>query len=502
MNSLDWSYLFGLALEPQFWRAAGVVVILSILAWTTATLVGLIFAVARQWRWAGLKHAVGAYVWLFRSMPLLVLIVLVYNVPIAFPQLKPLLGNPFWAGLIAMVLSETAYITEIHRGAMLSVGKEQHEAAKALGLSYTQTMRRIVIPQAFRIALPSLGNQLVAIVKLTSLVSVISLAELLTMGERLYTQNFKVLETLLGVSMFYVLLVSVFSALQSRLEKRFDVRRRTTELSGAADEDGMSEPVETVRPKARAARHQRPLALKVRTVTKSFGETKALDRINLDVRTGDVIALVGSSGSGKSTLLRTISKLEDRDAGSIDVTGSKNYVGQKGGSRRAHMVGMVFQHFNLFPHLTVLENLMLAPRLHGTRELSDLREHCTRLLRRVGMARYANRYPYQLSGGQQQRVAIARALAMEPAVLLFDEPTSALDPELVGEVLAVMTELAADGTTMIVATHEMRFVRQVADWVVLMEAGTIVEQGPPAEVMATPRDERTAQFFSLENQGV
>lgn len=512
MRSLDWPYLWSLLFRPDFWRAAGVVIVLATLAWTSATLLGLVLAVGRQWRWTWLKWLVGTYVWLFRSMPLLVLIVLVYNVPILMPSLEPVLGNPFWSGLIALVLSETAYITEIHRGAMLSVGSDQREAAAALGISYGQSMRRVVIPQAFRIALPGLGNQLVAIVKLTSLVSVISLAELLTTGERLYTQNFKVLETLLGVSIFYVLLVTIFSLLQSRVENRVDVRQRKTELvddpDGPGSQAGERHSLELSK-RRDVPRHEKPVVVRARGVTKKFGDVLALDGVDFDVHAGEVVTLVGTSGSGKSTFLRTFNGLEGKDGGTIEIVGSptNTMTGQpnlSAGDRNlaGKKVGMVFQHFNLFPHLSVIENLMLAPRLHGERDSQALRQRCLELLHRVGMDRFERRYPYQLSGGQQQRVAIARALAMEPTIMLFDEPTSALDPELVGEVLDVMTELAAGGMTMIVVTHEMRFVRGVADWVVLMDSGQVVEQGTPDDLITSPRDERTARFFALETQGV
>ncbi|POX47333.1 ectoine/hydroxyectoine ABC transporter ATP-binding protein EhuA [Streptomyces sp. Ru71] len=244
----------------------------------------------------------------------------------------------------------------------------------------------------------------------------------------------------------------------------------------------------------------------IRSVHKSFGPLKVLDGIDLQVRTGEVTVVLGPSGSGKSTLLRTINHLEKVDRGAISVDGA--LVGYRRSGDRLHelpereilkqrtRIGFVFQNFNLFPHLTVLENVVEAPVAALKRSRREAEETARRLLDRVGLADKAGAYPRQLSGGQQQRVAIARALALEPRLVLFDEPTSALDPELVGEVLDVIKDLAQQGTTMIVVTHEIGFAREVADTVVFMADGRIVEQGPPGEVLDAPRHERTRAFLS------
>ncbi|MFB7994476.1 amino acid ABC transporter ATP-binding protein [Streptomyces sp. NPDC056002] len=262
----------------------------------------------------------------------------------------------------------------------------------------------------------------------------------------------------------------------------------------------------------------------VKAVHKSFGTLEVLRGIDLEVRTGEVTVVLGPSGSGKSTLLRTINHLEKVDSGWISVDGSlvgyrrerktaaRRASGKGGGGRRAGdklyelrerevlkqrtQIGFVFQNFNLFPHLTVLENIAEAPVSALKRPRKDALDSARRLLERVGLADKAGAYPKQLSGGQQQRVAIARALALEPKVLLFDEPTSALDPELVGEVLDVIKDLALQGTTMIVVTHEIGFAREVADTVVFMDEGRIVEQGAPGDVLDAPRHDRTKAFLS------
>lgn len=246
--------------------------------------------------------------------------------------------------------------------------------------------------------------------------------------------------------------------------------------------------------------------VRIRQVKKSFGDNAVLRDITMDVRAGEVVCLLGSSGAGKSTLLRAINRLEKIDAGQIWVDdllvgfgeyrdGVRELTERGMAAQRAH-IGMVFQRFNLFPHMTALQNVMEAPRavrrLSGAAAKAEARE----LLESVGLADKMEHYPAQLSGGQQQRVAIARALAMKPQLMLFDEPTSALDPELVGEVLKVMTELARQGMTMIVVTHEMGFAREVADRVVLMHGGEIVEDASAVEFFENPQHERTRQFIA------
>ncbi|MFF0732848.1 amino acid ABC transporter ATP-binding protein [Streptomyces chartreusis] len=244
----------------------------------------------------------------------------------------------------------------------------------------------------------------------------------------------------------------------------------------------------------------------VHGVHKTFGPLEVLRGVDLKVREGEVTVILGPSGSGKSTLLRTINHLEKVDRGWIGVDGE--LIGYRRSGNRLHElkekevakqrtnIGFVFQDFHLFPHLTVLENLVEAPVSALRRPRRQAEETARRLLARVGLADKADVYPRRLSGGQQQRVAIARALALEPKVLLFDEPTSALDPELVGEVLDVIKDLAGTGTTMIVVTHEIGFAREVADSVVFMDGGVVVEQGPPADVLDNPRQERTRAFLS------
>jgi polar amino acid transport system ATP-binding protein len=256
-------------------------------------------------------------------------------------------------------------------------------------------------------------------------------------------------------------------------------------------------------------RDGRPLVQAV-NVMKSFHGTAVLKGIDMDVHQGEVVCLLGPSGSGKTTFLRCINQLETIDGGRIwvdgdlmgyrDVEGRLHRLGDKAIAAQRRDIGMVFQRFNLFPHMTALENICEAPTQVKGEDKTTALNRAKELLERVGLADRSHAYPSQLSGGQQQRVAIARALAMQPKLMLFDEPTSALDPELVGEVLAVMRELANDGMTMIVVTHEMSFARGVADRVVFMDGGVVVEQGAPKNVINDPRHPRTKAFLARMRQ--
>jgi polar amino acid transport system ATP-binding protein len=246
-------------------------------------------------------------------------------------------------------------------------------------------------------------------------------------------------------------------------------------------------------------------AVEIRNATKSYGDRTVLRGVDLDVALGSVTVILGPSGSGKSTLLRAINHLEKLDEGFVSVGGELigvrphrdrfKELPEKAILQQRSRIGFVFQNFNLFPHLTILENVVEAPLVRGL-TLVEARERSRTLLARVGLSDKENAYPRQLSGGQQQRVAIARALALEPELILFDEPTSALDPELVGEVLAVIRDLAGTGTTLVVVTHEIGFAREVADNIVFLDEGVIVEQGPPEKVLDNPSHQRTRDFLS------
>ena len=235
--------------------------------------------------------------------------------------------------------------------------------------------------------------------------------------------------------------------------------------------------------------------IEVSGLKKGFSGQDVLTDVSFTVKRGDVIAVIGPSGAGKSTMLRCINALEDPDKGTITVDGIEVTSRRTNINKLREHLGMVFQRFNLWPHKTVLENVMLGQMVVSGKDKEAARKKAIETLTRVGLAAKADDYPVRLSGGQQQRVGIARALAMDPKAILFDEPTSALDPELVGEVLAVMKSLADEGMTMVVVTHEIGFAREVADHVVFMDGGVIVEQGHPSEVLVNPKEERTRAFL-------
>ena len=239
------------------------------------------------------------------------------------------------------------------------------------------------------------------------------------------------------------------------------------------------------------------IIISVRDLEKHFdeGKLKALRGVSADIKRGEVVVVIGPSGSGKSTFLRCLNLLEEPTHGTVTVEGVNITDPKVNINKHREKMGMVFQHFNLFPHMTILKNMTLAPRKLLKKSKAEAEEKALALLKRVGLADRANAYPNQLSGGQKQRIAIVRALCMEPQVMLFDEPTSALDPEMVGEVLDVMKQLAHEGMTMVVVTHEMGFAREVADRVIFMDEGKIVEEGTPEEIFNNPQQARTQDFL-------
>ncbi|MGO3889499.1 MAG: amino acid ABC transporter permease/ATP-binding protein [Paenalcaligenes sp.] len=502
----DWSYAYSLLFDQDFWLACWTVAKLGFLSWLLAGGLGFFLALAKQSSIRPINWLSRLYIWFFRSLPLLVLLMFIYNLPQVFPASASVLTEAFYAGLISLVLSEAAYMAEIHRGGILAVPRGQYEAAKALGLRYAGIQRLIIIPQAIRIALPTLSNEFITIVKLTSLVSVISLTEILLVGQRLYTHNFLIFETMLAVAFYYVLMVTIFDKALGWLEQYLDVSQRKPKAYqlSASEKTAIQVSQPATPSKTAAASDSTTPALEVRQLNKYYGEHHALKNIDLSVRSGDVISIIGPSGSGKTSLIRTLNGLEPFSDGSVWIHGQHFLGTQNGQSLTAPHpelildIGMVFQSFNLFPHRTVLDNVTLALGYHNRGTAASRRIEALTQLSRVGMVEHANKYPHQLSGGQQQRVAIARALAMHPSIMLFDEPTSALDPELVNEVLRVLESLAAEGMTMLIVTHEMRFAFNVSNRVIFMENGAILHDESPADLRQS-NDTRVSEFLRQLN---
>ncbi len=489
---------------------------------------GTLLALARVSRSPLLAGLSWGYVWLFRSIPLIVLLLVINNLGYLYATISlgvpwtdwtwaswstTQLISPFVAAVLGLALNQAAFASEIIRGGILAVDQGQHEAAAALGLPRGRQLRRIVLPQAMRSILPAAFNDLISLAKGTSNVYILALPELFYTIQIIYRRNLEVIPLLMVATVWYLIILTLLSALQHQIERHYArgaLRNPPPTLwARLAARLRRAAPVEL-----EPAAGQPPLALapisgaalSLQRVSKRFGELQVLDQVSLELPAGSVTAIIGPSGSGKSTLLRSINHLERVDAGFIAVDGQPLGYRREGDVlhelreseilRQRADVGMVFQGFNLFPHLTVLENLIEAPQAVRGLSREAARREALAWLARVGLADKAQAYPRQLSGGQQQRVAIARALALRPKVLLFDEPTSALDPELVQEVLDVIHELARSGATLLIVTHEIGFAREVADQVIFMEAGRIVESGAPSQILETPRHPRTAAFLA------
>ena len=505
-------------------------------------------ALARVSRSPLLAGCAWAFVWLFRSIPPIVLLLLLNNlgylyetiwIGVPFTHIALLnesttdLISPFFAAVLGLTLNHAAFSAEAIRGGILSVDHGQREAAAALGLPGARQVRRIVLPQAMRAILPTAFNDIIGLAKGTSVVYILAMPDLFYTVQIIYHRNLEVIPLLMVATIWYLIILTALSAIQVHIERYYArgatreqvavsrlsaLLRRWRSVRTARREDALKAGPQAGSAAAESAGAdadagisgwaQRRVGGKVgiHNVSKSFGTLKVLDDISLAFPSGSVTVILGQSGSGKSTLLRSINHLERVDDGFIDIDGELIGYRRDGRTlyelkekdilqRRRADVGMVFQSFNLFPHLSVLDNLVEAPLASGVPR-AQAQAEARALLARVGLADKAHAWPRQLSGGQQQRVAIARALALKPKVLLFDEPTSALDPELVNEVLDVIRQLARSGTTLIIVTHEIGFAREVADTIVFMDGGRIVESGPPARVLGNPAQARTREFLS------
>ncbi|MBD3846756.1 amino acid ABC transporter permease/ATP-binding protein [Bosea sp. SSUT16] len=516
----------------------GRTLLLTLLGTVFGFLLGTLLALARVSGSPLLASLSWGYVWLFRSIPLIVLLLILNNLGYLYSTIwlgipftdisfgswqTTQLITPFLAAVLGLTLNAAAFSSEIVRGGILSVDQGQHEAAAALGLPRRRQISRIVLPQAMRSILPTAFNEIISLAKGTSQVYILALPELFYTIQVIYRRNLEVIPLLMVATVWYLVILSVLSFFQRHIERHYARGALRNPPPSAIDgalrwlgrgRDNTSTafaapaPVASRQDAASLATlsPRRGGEIRISHVSKSFGPLKVLDDVGLALKPGSVTAIIGQSGSGKSTLLRAINHLERVDEGFIAIDGELIGYRQDGETlyelkekdilKRRIDVGMVFQNFNLFPHLTAIENIAEAPvtvrGLSREQALAEARE----LLARVGLADKVDAYPRQLSGGQQQRVAIARALALKPKVLLFDEPTSALDPELVGEVLDVIKELSRSGTTLVIVTHEIGFAREVADQVVFMEAGRILETGAPAKVLGEPDHPRTREFLA------
>jgi len=492
--------------------------------------VGIVLAAMQLSRQPLVSAVARTYAVIFRGTPLILQMVFVYD---ALPHFGIRLSAMASAG-IALAANEAPFIAEILRAGILGVDRGQVAAGQALGMSSFVLMRRIVAPQAIRTMIPGFGNETVSALKNSSLASFISVQELTLRSTQLASSTFDFFSIFFASGLLYLILTGSVAALQLVSERALDLdrprlagagwrgllpwRRTPAATEPASVEVPMAELGESVAvpavemQRARAADiAQGPIAVEIQDLTKRYGARQVFGDLNLRVRAGEIVALLGPSGSGKSTLLRCINRLETWDAGTVLIGGHR--VGYSPGgvvlspTAVAHQrievgVGMVFQHFNLFAHLSARENIAGPLRwVHGW-SAEAAAKRAQELLDRVGLADRADALPRHLSGGQQQRVAIARSIASRPKVLLLDEPTSALDPEMVGEVLDVIRTLAfEDKLTMIISTHQLRFAADVADRVVFLAQGRVVEEGPARTVLSTPSHPLTARFIRVMAQG-
>jgi polar amino acid transport system permease protein len=531
---LTWIREFlGYVVEPFLWDGALLAVEIAALSMVGGVLLGFGLALLRLSRLRVLSAFAWTYIWFIRGTPQLLQLVFLYD---ALPSVGIRLDS-FTTAVIGFALNEAAFSAEIIRGGILSVNRNQAIAAAALGMGPLLTMRRIILPQAMRAILPAMANDSIAVLKGTSIASVIFVNELTFRSQQVVGQNFKFFTVFAAAGVIYLALTSAIAAGQWLLERTFNIelerpapgtttldrlfgRRSAGSNAVPAASTPTLSPNQTGSPAAGRdawlgsisgalgdGTPQGGVYVACAGIWKAYGGREVVRGINLTVNRGEVVTIMGPSGSGKSTLLRLINHLEQLDKGEILVSGER--VGYRlvdgvlrpsrdlARARAKARIGMVFQHFNLFDHLTALENVIEAPiRVYGE-DPERARAKAIGLLTMVGLTNHAHHLPHRLSGGQQQRVAIARALAISPRLMLFDEPTSALDPELVAEVLAVIRHLAEAGMTMIVVTHEVRFAREVADRVIFMDDGQIVEEGAPAAVIDNPRQERTRRFLRL-----
>ena len=457
-------------LLDSFWKiflpGLKVTIPLTVISFSIALVIATAMAMVQFANIKGLRQIARFYIWIFRGTPLLVqLFVVFYGLPRA-----GILIDPFPAAVLVFSLNEGAYSAETMRAALEAVPAGQLEAGYCVGMSYLQIMRRIILPQAMRTAFPPLSNSLIAMVKDTSLAANITVTEMFMVTQRIVARTHEPLALYIEVGLIYLLFSTVLTKLQGIGEKKLSTSQNKGEYA----------------------------MLEIKGLKNAFGSLEVLKGVDLKVNQGDVVAILGPSGSGKTTMLRCVNFLEHADGGSLIFDGKEypfHNISKKDIAAIRQKTAFVFQNYNLFLNKTALHNvtegLIIGRKMPKTRA----EEKARAALEKVGMLDRADYYPHQLSGGQQQRVAIARALATDPEIIYFDEPTSALDPELTGEVLGVMRQLAKEGMTMLVVTHEMGFARNVSNKVVFMENGVVVEEGPSKEFFANPREERTRTFL-------
>ncbi len=459
---------------------------ISLLSGLFGTALGFAVCLLLRSRHRLVSGIAGVFCKIMEGVPNLVVLLIVNFVIFASTDI-----NPVAVAVITFSVVFAVAVARTLQTGINAVDGGQWEAASALGFGRAASFLHVILPQAVRHVLPIYKGELVAMIKMTSIVGYISIQDLARAGDLIRSRTFEAFFPLISTAVIYFAISAAVTGAIGRIEVNVDPRRRPRRLpKGVVETAGQALPAAPVK-----RVDEKDELIRIEHLKKSFRGGTPLTDVNTSIYRGEVIAVIGPSGTGKSTLLRCVNRLETPTAGAIYVHG-ENVCDRKASlNDLRRRMGMVFQQFNLFGHLTVIENVMLAPTHIRKASRQEAYERAMGLLKAVGIAEKALSYPDELSGGQKQRAAIARTLAMEPEIVLFDEPTSALDPTMVGEVLAVIRQLAAQGLTMMIVTHEMRFARDVSTRVFYMDQGVIYEDGTPQEVFEHPKRDRTRAFI-------
>lgn len=468
-----------------------ITVILSLLSALLGTVLGFGLCLLRRRKNRVLSGICAVFIRLIQGIPMLVLLMVLYYIVFASANM-----NGIAVAVIAFAVNFGVYVSEMMRTGIDAVDRGQWEAAETLGFGRTGTFTKIIAPQALRHILPVYKGELISMVKMTSVVGYIAIQDLTKASDIIRSRTYDAFFPLIATALIYFVLAWGMTLLLGRAEVRIDPQKRRPGLKGVNTSGTPDAGIADAGKTAGHSREQTGEMIRIEHLKKVYPHVTPLQDVNAQIMRGDVVTIIGPSGTGKSTLLRNINHLETPTSGSISVFGNRLPDSGPELQKVRQRMGMVFQNFNLFPHLTVIENIMLAPVELKKIPRQEAYDTAMRILTTVGLSLKAFSYPDELSGGQKQRVAIARALAMDPEIILFDEPTSALDPTMVGEVLAVIRSLAKQGLTMMIVTHEMKFARDVSTRIFYMDEGTVYEEGTPEQIFNHPQKEKTRQFVN------
>lgn len=462
----------------------GITVLISLCSLILGTILGFIVCFIRRSKFKAIGKVTAAIIRFIQGIPLVVLLMVLYYVVFSTSSISSVI-----VAIIGFSINFGVNSAEMMRAGIDAVDRGQWEAASALGFNKSKTFFKIIMPQAIRHFMPSYKGEFISMMKMTSVVGYIAIQDLTKASDIIRSRTYEAFFPLIVIALIYFLLAWLLTALIGLIEIKIDPKKRSPKIKGVKLNSSFIPKSSFVVDKAST-----DTIIHLEHLKKVYPSVTPLSDVNAEIHRGDVISIIGPSGTGKSTLLRMINRLEEPTDGKIYIDGN-DMDDKKARIRASKKIGMVFQSFNLFEHLTVIENIMLAPELIMKISKQQACDNAVMLLKTVGLSDKAFAYPDELSGGQKQRVAIARTLAMQPEIILFDEPTSALDPTMVSEVLGVIVALAKQGLTMMVVTHEMRFAKEVSNRVFYMDKGVIYEQGTPNQIFDHPQNELTRKFI-------